>query len=179
MEPDKIFNLQLTIQKLQEEVTLYRNGTNGGELFELINEKDTEIENLKKSSVTAKENIRNIAKRSTELLANYDQLRIENEVLQIEHSNLIQEEKALIIKVQDLKRTFASSEAHNSEKNIIICHLEEDLHCMEEGIEKLQARCALLVQEKNENKKFFESERECFAGDRLEKNKRIKELMVI
>jgi hypothetical protein len=90
MESDKMFNLQLTIQKLQEEVTLYRNGTNGAEFFELIKEKDSEIESLKKSAIGSKENLRLIAKRSKELLANYDQLQIENEVLQIEHSDLIQ-----------------------------------------------------------------------------------------
>jgi septation ring formation regulator EzrA len=64
------------------------------------------------------------------------------------------------------------------EKNVTIGHLEEELHNMEEGIEKLQARCALLVQENSENKKKIGSERERFATDRSEKNERIKEQMV-
>mmetsp|Transcript_9124 Transcript_9124/g.8992 ORF Transcript_9124/g.8992 Transcript_9124/m.8992 type:complete len:405 (-) Transcript_9124:173-1387(-) len=177
MESDKMFNLQLTIQKLQEEVTLYRNGTNGAELFELIKEKDTEIEDLKKSAIGSKENLRLIAKRSKELLANFDKLRIENEVLQIEHSDLIQEKKALVIIVEDLKCSVESAERRHLEKNVTIGHLEEELHNMEEGIEKLQARCASLVQENSENKKKIGSERERFATDRSEKNERIKEQM--
>jgi chromosome segregation ATPase len=167
MDSDKIFNLQLTIQKLQEEVTLYRNGTNGAELFELINEKDTEIENLKKAAISNKEIYRNIGKGSKDLITKHDNLRNENEVLQIEHSDLIQEKKALIVIVDDLKCYLASAEGRYLEKNVIIGHLEEELHSMEEGIEKLQSRCALLVQENSENKKKLG-----------EKNERIKEQMV-
>lgn len=167
MDSDKIFNLQLTIQKLQEEVTLYRNGTNGAELFELINEKDTEIENLKKAAITNKEVYRSIGKGSKELLSRHENLKNENEVLQIEHSDLIQEKKALTVIVEDLKCSLEIAEVRYLEKNVTIGQLEEEVHSVEEGIEKLQSRCALLVQENSENKKRIG-----------EKNVRLQEQMV-
>ena len=36
MEQDKIFNLQLIIQRLEEELILYRNGTTTEDLFNII-----------------------------------------------------------------------------------------------------------------------------------------------
>jgi chromosome segregation ATPase len=46
-DAEKIFNLQLAISKLQEEVTLYRNGVDVPQLLELIKEKDNEIDSMK------------------------------------------------------------------------------------------------------------------------------------
>ena len=48
----RVFHLQLTISKLQEELCLYRNsdGTTAEQFMELLGEKDMEIDALKKNN---------------------------------------------------------------------------------------------------------------------------------
>ena len=90
MEQDKLFNLQLTIQKLQEEVSLYRNGADGDELFQLIAEKEEEIAALKASNSVKNDSLKKLAKKSAEVLAKCDRLQSDYDTLQFEHSDLIQ-----------------------------------------------------------------------------------------
>ena len=178
MEQDKLFNLQLTIQKLQEEVSLYRNGADGDELFQLIAEKDDEIAVLKASNSVKNDNLKKLAKKSAEVLAKCDRLQSDYDTLQFEHSDLIQEKKSLVIQLDVLKAAAARLSSHFEEKQIIVGQLEEELTSRDLSIEKLLGRCAALVSQKNDKQKEFEAETRQFASERSEKNKQMKELMV-
>lgn len=178
MEHDKVFNLQLTIQKLQEEVSVYRNGADGEELFQLIAEKESEIKALKSSNISNNDNLKKLAKKSAEVLARCDRLQSEYDTLQFEHSDLIQEKKRLTSQVEALKVSNVSSAALCQERKVTIDQLEEELTARDLSVEKLIARCAALVSQKNEKHKEFEVEAKEFASERSEKNKQMKELMV-
>ena len=178
MEHDKVFNLQLTIQKLQEEVSLYRNGADSNEIFQLIAEKEIEIKSLNASAASKNENLRKLAKKSAEVLARCDRVQSDYDTLQFEHSDLIQEKKQLISDVESLMTTKALSVARCEEGKQVISLLEEELTKREESIEKLQARCALLVSQKNEKNRDYELMAKDAAAERLEKNKHTSELMV-
>jgi chromosome segregation ATPase len=178
MEQDKMFNLQLTIQKLQEEVSLYRNGADGDELFQLIAEKENEISGLKASNSVKNDSLKKLAKKSAEVLARCDRLQSDYDTLQFEHSDLIQEKKSLIIQLDVLKSASTRLSTHFEEKKVIVDRLEEELTSRDLSIEKLLGRCAALVSQKNEKQKEFEAETKQFAAERSEKNKQMKELMV-
>ena len=178
MEQDKMFNLQLTIQKLQEEVSLYRNGADGDELFQLIAEKENEISGLKASNSVKNDSLKKLAKKSAEVLARCDRLQSDYDTLQFEHSDLIQEKKSLIIQLDVLKSASTRLSTHFEEKKVIVDQLEAELTSRDLSIEKLLGRCAALVSQKNEKQKEFEAETKQFAAERSEKNKQMKELMV-
>lgn len=178
MEHDKVFNLQLTIQKLQEEVSIYRNGADGEEYFQLIAEKESEINALKSSNYSYNENLKKLAKKSAEVLARCDRLQSEYDTLQFEHSDLIQEKKMLSSQIEALKVSDISSLALCQERKVTIDHLQDELTARDSSVEKLIARCAALVSQKNEKQKEFEVEAKEFASERSEKNKQMKELMV-
>jgi Tfp pilus assembly protein PilN len=72
MEQEKIFNLQLIIQKLEEQLSVYRNGTTGPELLDVIAERETENTALKKELSETKDQLRKIAKSSSELIQKFD-----------------------------------------------------------------------------------------------------------
>ena len=74
MEQDKIFNLQLVIQKLEEELKLYRNGTTSTEFIEIIGEKDSENKLLKESLDDSNEKLRKLAKSSSEVITRFEAL---------------------------------------------------------------------------------------------------------
>lgn len=74
---EKIFNLQLTIHKLEEELLMYRNGTTSSELFELIHEKDIEIETYRMKCQERDEKLKKLAKTSGEVLLKYEKLQEE------------------------------------------------------------------------------------------------------
>lgn len=178
MENDKLFNLQLTIQKLQEEVSLYRNGADGDEIFQLIAEKESEIKTLKESIASRNENLRKLAKKSSEVLARCDRVQSEYETLQFEHSDLIQEKKKLLGAIEEYRSSYSISTAKSEEKTVAIIRLEEELATREESIEKLQARCAALISQRNDKVREWEHENKLFAVERSEKNSHIKELTV-
>ena len=178
MESDKVFNLQLTIQKLQEEVSLYRNGADGEEIFQLIAEKESEIKVLKVSIVSKNENLRKLAKKSSEVLARCDRVQSEYETLQFEHSDLIQEKKTLQTAVEEIKSLNCVIAAKCEEKSVAIIQLEHELATREESIEKLQSRCAALISQKNDKVREYEKENRDNAADKAEKNSNIKELTV-
>ena len=178
MENDKVFNLQLTIQKLQEEVSLYRNGADGEEIFQLIAEKESEIKVLKASIVNKNENLRKLAKKSAEVLARCDRVQSEYETLQFEHSDLIQEKKTLLAAVEELKSLNYVVANKCEQKSVAIIQLEQELATREESIEKLQSRCAALISQKNDKLRECEKESRDVAADRAEKNSNIKELSV-
>ena len=148
MEKDKLFNLQLTVQKLEEELSLYRNGTTCGELLEIINEKEAEIESLKEKLGSKEETLRKIAKSSADVLSKYDtmvtekslleaeNLRLSTKLNQIEDQfeaaatqsiNTIQSHEQLIRKltdtVEELKRANGELQTSLVNKNVLIDQL--------------------------------------------------------
>lgn len=79
-----MFNLQLTIQKLEEKLSLYRNGTTAEEMFDLIKEKEAELDIIKLKLANKEETLKRLAKSSAEVLNKYDglladKLQIEND----------------------------------------------------------------------------------------------------
>ena len=77
MDQDKIFNLQLIVQKLEEELRLYRNGTTSTEFVEIIGEKEAENNDLKVSLEQSDEKLKKLAKSSSEVIERYEKLLIE------------------------------------------------------------------------------------------------------
>lgn len=95
MDTDRYFNLQLTIQKLEEELSLYRNGTTGQELLDLIKEKDSELgstkaELNKKSEelATLMNNFSTLIKSSRKTLADNEAMKAQLQDLSAAHSRL-------------------------------------------------------------------------------------------
>lgn len=144
-----MFNLQLTVQKLEEELSLYRNGTTCGELLEIINEKEAEIESLKEKLSSKDETLRKIAKSSADVLAKFDAMSGEKNLLESENLklatklnqiedqfeaaatqsiNTIQSHEQIIRKltdtVEELKRTNSEMQTSLVNKNILIDQLK-------------------------------------------------------
>ena len=94
MDQERVFNLQLTIQRLEEELSLYRNGTTSEQLFELMKEKETEITELKELIIDKDSKLRKLAKSSTEVITKFEDLQISNRntLLQIAELNKEKEE---------------------------------------------------------------------------------------
>lgn len=78
MDQERIFNLQLTVQRLEEELSLYRNGTTAEQLFDLMKEKEAEIGDLKESIADKESKLRKLAKSSSEFIAKFEDLQISN-----------------------------------------------------------------------------------------------------
>ena len=74
-EQEKIFNLQLIVQKLEEELRLYRNGTTATEFAEIISEKESEIVLLNTTLEETNEKLRMLAKSSSEVIARFELLQ--------------------------------------------------------------------------------------------------------
>ena len=141
---DRLFNLQLTVQKLQEELSLYRNGTNGQELLELIGEKDKEV-NILKSQVNEKnENLKKIAKKSAEVLGRCDVLQSEKVGLQAQVAEKDEQIKQLEESLEKLVSEKSAVEDLCREKENTVAEMDVELMNREENIDKLQARCAAL-----------------------------------
>ena len=95
----RTFNLQLTIQKLEEELQLYKNGTNNiTDLLELIDEKDLEIMSLRKSNNDIGDKLNKLSQASQDLVKKYDQL-------QKDHHHLKTEYDTALIKIDDINHT--------------------------------------------------------------------------
>ena len=68
-QQEKLFNLQLLVQKLEEELKLYRNGTTTEFVTEIIKEKEAEIVALNGTIDETNEKLRKLAKSSQEVIA--------------------------------------------------------------------------------------------------------------
>lgn len=145
----KLFNLQLLVQRLQEELSIYRNGTTAEQLYELLLEKDAEIKHFKKlvdelttSKDDVDEKLKRVVRGSAEILARCEAIQAENN-LNKQQITVMQEE---LIELNSTKQY-----------NIItIESLEMELATRDETISKLHVRCSSLVSEKNEKNKLYE-----------------------
>jgi len=156
------FNLQITVARLEEELSLYRNGTNSQELFELVGEKEVEIADLK-SKV---ELLRKVARSSGDVLSRCDSLEKENQCLlelnascekeTLEARATAADASAQLVKAKTLTESLQSTVDIDSEK---ITGLNQHVQELNNDVDKLQQRCAGLVAEKMEKNKQLENEK--------------------
>ena len=97
MDQERVFNLQLTVQRLEEELSLYRNGTTAEELFELMKEQEAEISDLKGNLQDKDMKLRKLAKSSSEMISKYEDLLVShrNTMQELEYSKKIAAEDLL------------------------------------------------------------------------------------
>lgn len=74
---DKVFNLQLYVQKLEQELLLYRKGTTRDDLIDIIEEKNKEIEQLKCDLIRSNDERADYYKKITVLITSYKELEKE------------------------------------------------------------------------------------------------------
>ena len=165
-----VLDLQITVAKLQEELTLYRNGTSSNEFYELIKEKDIEINLLKDSNSELKGKLHLMAKSSTNLLTKNDELLLENRFLSSKNTE----------QIKNIEKTLLLEKNKNNENlNIINEKDEENLHLITD-ISKLQSKCATLISEKTKNKKLLEKEKNHYNKElnRLESDMKLSIKMI-
>ena len=172
-----MFNLLLKISKLQEELTLYRNGTSGQELLDLLAEKDAEVERVRGILAEKHESLKKLAKKGAEVLARCDSLQTECGALRTQSLSLTEDNRHLTAEVAELKHVHASAAALCTEKDCTIEFLEAELAVRNDSVDKLHARCAELVAEKSRLSKELARDRKEYADDRAAKIKQSKELM--
>jgi len=156
MDQEQVFNYQLIIQKLEEECSLYRNGTTGIELLELINEKDIEIKSLTNDVLNKNEIIQKLAKSSQDVLE-------KSQILQDDKIILISERNILKKHVEQYEIDLKHMTSHNETLTTNNISLQQNLDEMSteltdrfDDISKLQTRCAILVAEKSEKSKALD-----------------------
>jgi len=204
-DSDIIFNLRLLNQKLDEEVRLYRNGTTPENLLELIQEKDSEIYELKKQTSITADKLRRIAKSSAEVIAKNDAIVKENNRLVLEQEQLKRQIDATIEfkrqcyehKLRDahaeaecLKEEVIALQKENETLNnsmdmlipeteqfqVLIEELEEDACHRDSSIEKLQKRCHSLVLTKKDTQLALEKRLHEANADIKRKNEHLLRL---
>lgn len=185
MERERLFNLQLTVQKLQEELSLYRNGTNGQQLLELISEKENEIETYKNQLIIKTEDFRKLAKISKDVNESYDKLKIKcqemseqnlalEELLTMRNNDLqtlrdqLRESQTTANQLMDSNVRFEGIINETKDK---LSKAETELSELNENIDKLQRRCAALVSEKTEKCKLLEREK----AERMRQGKELRD----
>lgn len=159
----RVFNLQIQIQKLEEELTLYRNGASGQELFEVIGEKNTELGKMKNTLAEKNDKLKKLAKSSGEVIGKYSSLQAAFERLQADGAAAEQLTKEQAAELESLRGNYNTlSEAHNALvqedrcKQERICELERELIDANVIIEKLHKRGATLIAEKSEKSKALD-----------------------
>lgn len=177
-ENSVIFNLQLTIQKLQEEVTLYRNGTDVPQLLELIKEKDIEIDSLKESSLKSEEKIysltqsrANIITKQEDLLVDLQQVKSEKAISNYKLSKAEEQLQRNETEYKLLEQSFREAENMNQVKEETVKKLEEDIRNLNNIVYELQNKNAKYIKEKNEVLKLLEKEK-------VERSKQVNEYRV-
>ena len=184
MEQEKIFNLQLIVQKLEEELTLYRNGTTATEFIEIINEKEAENKALKVSLEETNDKLKKLAKSSSEVISRYEVLQKDRDDLanRLQSSDKNLQEVRLYIKEQESDLLLKEADKQelrdeitrlNNASKVITGDLQsltDDMNNRTSTIEKLQVRCASLVAEKSEKNRQLELEK----SERVKQTKEIK-----
>ena len=141
---EKLFHLQLTVQKLQEEVSLYRNGTNGQELLELLSERDIELEKMKLTMAEKTEGLKSLAKKCKEVLGRCDLIEKQRNELQLklnEADENINSRDELIAQLKEFQNSWSRQK---EEHEASIEFLQNELTIRDDNVDKLQLRCATL-----------------------------------
>eukprot|EP01041_Mallomonas_annulata_P004672 gene4672-9264_t len=175
-QDNRILNYRITIQKLEEELALYRNGTTNQQLIEFIAEKDSEIEAQKNKFIELTENYRKLAKSSRDVLLRCDSLQKENIIAAETNAYLKERMRISEEEVEGLIRRNGHLESEKikldetcADSSMKLTHLGKELSDRNDNIDKLQQRCAALVSEKTEKSKQVEKEKS-------ERTRQVKEL---
>ena len=169
MDTDRYFNLQLTIQKLEEELSLYRNGTTGPELLELIREKDDELSavkiQLQKSSdelAALKGNFSTLIKSSRNTLADNERMKAQLVELQATHATLTAQHTEVAEDLATTKEALNTSEEAlqtATERLVVATQQNEDdaamiIKLQEQGVGYVKKLNAQYSQIKEDEKKL-------------------------
>jgi len=132
------------------------------QLYEVLQERDEEIKGLRSIMTTLTDNNSDLNEKLKRLAKGSAEMLLKNESLQ-SRNNALEEN------VQILYRNI--DEMNESKTRLVneIDNLQTELVDRDESIAKLQARCVVLVSEKNEKSKLYERAK-------AEKNKVIKDL---
>ena len=149
---DRVFNLQLTIQRLEEELTLYRNGTTAEQLFELMKEKEVEIAELKDIILEKDSKLRKLAKSSTEFITKFEDLQMSNRntLLELAELQMSKEEdlKNHIIITNEISKKYEELQSELVEEKKTCEELrdvvQEKLSCISDLSTKLSAKDCII-----------------------------------
>jgi chromosome segregation ATPase len=170
----EVLNLRITVQKLTEEVNLWRNGTEGSDFIEMLEEKDTEIKELKEKLGMRDEKIRQLAKIAEQTVKENKALAEEKKLFdkqlhRAEMKGRAETTKGTTQKDEELKKLKeeiaslrADNDALTNSIDMLIPETEqfqdhidsletEQLNSMTD-IERLQQRCVNVVIEMKQNK---------------------------
>jgi DNA repair exonuclease SbcCD ATPase subunit len=134
---EKIFNLQLLVTKLEEEISYYRNGTSAEQFMEIIHERDNEIKDLKheiyilnEEKVIQSEKLKEIVLKSSEVLEKYESLLLktdESDVLHDENNRLKRQvDEALTIN-EDLQEDLSRMKKQMIENAVVNASLQDEI----------------------------------------------------
>lgn len=153
-QEEKIFNLQLIVQKLEEELLLYRNGTTATELLELIHEKDVEIETWRAKCDEKDEKMKKLAKTSGDVLLKYERLgddftSLEKEKLMLhDHIHRLEDEmRSMTNNIAQLHETIDQMKKESQSKDDVIGKLRLQVWEMQQQSATVQQNDEVYRQE--------------------------------
>lgn len=153
-QEEKVFNLQLIVQKLEEELLLYRNGTTATELLELIHEKDVEIETWRAKCDEKDEKMKKIAKTSGDVLLKFERLTEdfssqEKEKLMLhDHIHRLEDEmRSMASNITQLHETIDQMKREAQAKDDMIGQLRLQVWEMQQHSTRLEEKDEIFKQE--------------------------------
>lgn len=129
---DRVFNLQLTIQRLEEELTLFRNGTTADDMLNIIKEKDSEIDDLRARMAEKDCTLRRLAKGSSDILSKYDEAVSRNK-------DLLVDTHELTASLKDRDSQIAAKNEEVSRAHMEIINLRENLDVVQQQLAAAKA----------------------------------------
>lgn len=139
---DRVFNLQLTIQRLEEELTLFRNGTTAEDMLNIIKEKDSEIDDLRARMAEKDCTLRKLAKGSSDVLSKYDEAVSRN--------------KDLLVDTHELTASLKDRDAEIAAKNEEISRAHMEITNLKESLDFMQEQRAAAVVEMDSLRLYVE-----------------------
>lgn len=168
MDEKTEFDLRLTISKLQEELSLYRNGTSPEDLMAILEEKDDEIRTLK-DKMTAKDVFLNkLGASAKKSLADLEALKKEKKGMESRVAKAFENgRQGAAMELEGAKKELdvlrSENESLANSIDLLIPeteHFQEHIDVLEtdkihstDDIESLQQRCVNVVVENKETKK--------------------------
>lgn len=125
---------------MQEEVSLYRNGTTGEDFVEIIKEKDAELAATKQNLAEKTESLRKLAKTSAGVLAECDRLNDTTRTLQAEKKDLEEKLSAQSMDLENTRKQLTEAQEALGDVESELSHLRQKYTFTVEDIDKLQQR---------------------------------------
>lgn len=132
---DRVFNLQLTIQRLEEELTLFRNGTTAEDMLNIIKEKDSEIDDLRARMAEKDCTLRKLAKGSSDILSKYD--------------DAVSLNKELLVDTHELTESLKDRDSEIAAKNEEISKAHLEIINLRGSLDVVQQQLAAAVVERD------------------------------